>query len=94
MKGGSATDFPEEHRNAMLKELVGRFGVTYLEVAEEASGTASIEYKNSEECAWTKGADDIYRCQQRPGERCKSGACRGITVTFTDENGAIKRQLL
>ncbi|MEE2871222.1 MAG: hypothetical protein VYE17_11870 [Pseudomonadota bacterium] len=59
-------DSAEEHRKALIKELVGRFGVTRLEVAEEASGLASIEYKDSDECAWTKGDDGYLSLSATP----------------------------
>lgn len=80
----------DERRKVLIKELVGSYGITRLEVAEESSATESIEYQDSDECAWRRGKDNIYRCQQRPGESCKAGSCKGITITFTDKNGTTK----
>lgn len=71
----------DSEMKGLIRELVLHHGVERLDVSEEPLGAKNIEYEDSDECHWVKGKDDVYRCEQRPGEKCRRGVCKGITVT-------------
>ena len=67
-----------------IREFIGGGDLVKIEVLDQ------IEFQDTDEGAWKKDDDGIWRCHPIEGKRCDSGTkCKGVTVTV--EKDGVKK---
>lgn len=82
----------DEKVKALVFDLVRNYGVEKFVVSKSSNDKELGELENSDDCAWVEedlpgGGGTEIKCKSRPGKKCASGHCTGITITYTHPNG-------